>query len=43
MNDWMGDAMHRDNLLDCKFTSVGIGVVQGAGGPWWTQDLAAPR
>ncbi|MEW2433166.1 sigma-70 family RNA polymerase sigma factor [Streptomyces caniferus] len=43
VNDWMGDAMHRDNLLDCKFTSVGIGVVEGAGGPWWTQDLAAPR
>ncbi|MFF8786214.1 sigma-70 family RNA polymerase sigma factor [Streptomyces sp. NPDC015125] len=43
VNDWMGDAMHRNNLLDCKFTSVGIGVVQGAGGPWWTQDLAAPR
>ncbi|SEF14629.1 RNA polymerase sigma factor, sigma-70 family [Streptomyces sp. 2112.3] len=43
VNDWMGDAMHRDNLLNCTFTSVGIGVVQGAGGPWWTQDLAAPR
>ncbi|MGW7576995.1 sigma-70 family RNA polymerase sigma factor [Streptomyces sp. NPDC054765] len=43
VNDWMGDAMHRDNLLDCKFTAVGIGVVEGAGGPWWTQDLAAPR
>ncbi|WP_150127230.1 CAP domain-containing protein, partial [Streptomyces decoyicus] len=43
VNDWMGDAMHRDNMLDCKFTAVGIGVVEGAGGPWWTQDLAAPR
>ncbi|MGW7486549.1 sigma-70 family RNA polymerase sigma factor [Streptomyces sp. NPDC054786] len=43
VNDWMGDSMHRDNLLDCKFTAVGIGVVEGAGGPWWTQDLAAPR
>ncbi|MEU9121023.1 sigma-70 family RNA polymerase sigma factor [Streptomyces sp. NPDC048506] len=43
VRDWMGDAMHRDNMLDCKFTAVGIGVVHGAGGPWWTQDLAAPR
>ena len=43
VNDWMGDAMHRDNMLDCKFTAVGIGVVEGTGGPWWTQDLAAPR
>ncbi|MGP8300726.1 sigma-70 family RNA polymerase sigma factor [Streptomyces inhibens] len=43
VNDWMGDAMHRGNLLDCKFTAVGIGVVHGTGGPWWTQDLAAPR
>ncbi|MFF3744601.1 sigma-70 family RNA polymerase sigma factor [Streptomyces kronopolitis] len=42
VNDWMGDPMHRDNLLDCKFTAVGVGVVQGSGGPWWTQDLAAP-
>lgn len=43
VGDWMGDPMHRDNLLDCKFTAVGIGVVEGAGGPWWTQDLAGPR
>ncbi|MEU8686644.1 sigma-70 family RNA polymerase sigma factor [Streptomyces sp. NPDC048611] len=43
VNDWMGDAMHRDNLLNCSFTDVGIGVVEGPGGPWWTQDLAAPR
>ncbi|WP_455567357.1 sigma-70 family RNA polymerase sigma factor [Streptomyces angustmyceticus] len=43
VNDWMGDAMHRGNLLDCRFTAVGIGVVEGPGGPWWTQDLAAPR
>ncbi|MGW1376056.1 sigma-70 family RNA polymerase sigma factor [Streptomyces sp. NPDC002446] len=43
VGDWMSDAMHRDNLLNCRFTAVGIGVVHGAGGPWWTQDLAAPR
>ncbi|MFI1200236.1 sigma-70 family RNA polymerase sigma factor [Streptomyces sp. NPDC020883] len=43
VGDWMGDAMHRDNLLDCRFTAVGIGVAHGPGGPWWTQDLAAPR
>ncbi|MYT29610.1 sigma-70 family RNA polymerase sigma factor [Streptomyces sp. MspMP-M5] len=43
VRDWMGDAMHRDNLLDCRFTAVGIGVAHGSGGPWWTQDLAAPR
>ncbi|MFF4603671.1 sigma-70 family RNA polymerase sigma factor [Streptomyces sp. NPDC001339] len=43
VRDWMSDAVHRDNLLNCRFTVVGIGVVHGAGGPWWTQDLAAPR
>ncbi|MFE1171419.1 sigma-70 family RNA polymerase sigma factor [Streptomyces sp. NPDC058773] len=42
VNDWMGDQMHRDNLLNCAYTDVGIGVVEGPGGPWWTQDLAAP-
>nr|WP_274918931.1 CAP domain-containing protein [Streptomyces sp. WZ-12] len=43
VDDWMGDPPHRDNLLDCKFTAVGIGIVHGSQGPWWTQDLAAPR
>ncbi|MFD9207190.1 sigma-70 family RNA polymerase sigma factor [Streptomyces sioyaensis] len=43
VNDWMGDSMHRDNLLNCTYTAVGVGVVEGPGGPWWTQDLAAPR
>ncbi|TJZ42221.1 sigma-70 family RNA polymerase sigma factor [Streptomyces piniterrae] len=43
VDDWMSDAMHRGNLLNCQYTAVGIGIVHGAGGPWWTQDLAAPR
>ncbi|MFK0291245.1 sigma-70 family RNA polymerase sigma factor [Streptomyces sp. NPDC090442] len=43
VDDWMGDTPHRDNLLDCKFTAVGIGIAHGPQGPWWTQDLAAPR
>ncbi|AJT61821.1 hypothetical protein T261_0129 [Streptomyces lydicus] len=43
VGDWMSDAMHRDNMLNCRFTAVGIGIVHGTGGPWWTQDLASPR
>ncbi|MEU3460612.1 sigma-70 family RNA polymerase sigma factor [Streptomyces sp. NPDC006733] len=39
--DWMGDAAHRDNILDCRFTHIGVGANLGSGGPWWTQDFAA--
>ncbi|WP_131740652.1 CAP domain-containing protein, partial [Actinomadura roseirufa] len=39
---WMGDAPHRANILTCRYTEVGVGYAAGPGGPWWTQDLAAP-
>ncbi|WP_274557739.1 sigma-70 family RNA polymerase sigma factor [Streptomyces spiramyceticus] len=39
--DWMSDAAHRDNILNCRFTHMGIGLTSGPGGPWWTQDFAA--
>ncbi|WP_084263430.1 sigma-70 family RNA polymerase sigma factor [Actinomadura formosensis] len=40
---WMNSPGHRANILDCRLTMVGIGVVRGAGGPWWTQVFATPR
>ncbi|NEA53806.1 sigma-70 family RNA polymerase sigma factor [Streptomyces sp. SID13666] len=39
--DWMSDAAHRDNILNCQFTHIGVGAHLGSGGPWWTQDFAA--
>ncbi|MQY03344.1 sigma-70 family RNA polymerase sigma factor [Actinomadura macrotermitis] len=40
---WMNSQGHRANILNCRSTMVGVGVVRGAGGPWWTQVFAAPR
>jgi uncharacterized protein YkwD len=34
---WMNSAGHRANILDCSLTKLGVGVAEGAGGPWWTQ------
>ena len=40
MDAWMNSAGHRANILDCDLTRLGVGVAEGAGGPWWTQDFA---
>ncbi|MGY1842577.1 CAP domain-containing protein [Modestobacter sp. SYSU DS0875] len=37
MAAWMGSPGHRANILNCDLGTLGIGVAQGAGGPWWTQ------
>jgi uncharacterized protein YkwD len=39
MTDWMNSPGHRANILDCKLTTLGVGVAYGSGGPWWTQDF----
>jgi uncharacterized protein YkwD len=40
MNSWMNSAGHRANILDCDFTTLGVGVhIADGGGPWWTQDF----
>ncbi|MCX5071783.1 CAP domain-containing protein [Streptomyces sp. NBC_00513] len=43
MDSWMKSPGHRANILNCNFTEIGVGVVQGGGGPWWTQDFARPQ
>ncbi|XRQ13870.1 sigma-70 family RNA polymerase sigma factor [Actinomadura welshii] len=43
VDGWMNSRGHRSNILNCRFTMVGVGVVRGAGGPWWTQVFAVPR
>lgn len=39
MDAWMNSAGHRANILNCDFTTLGVGVHFGTGGPWWTQDF----
>lgn len=36
---WMANSGHRRNILNCKITTVGIGVAYGSGDTWWTQDF----
>lgn len=39
MNSWMNSDGHRANILNCDYKTLGMGVVMGDGGPWWTQDF----
>ncbi|MDQ0793767.1 CAP domain-containing protein [Streptomyces sp. B1I3] len=39
MDAWMNSDGHRANILNCDYTTLGIGVHFGSGGPWWTQDF----
>ncbi|MEV6316596.1 CAP domain-containing protein [Streptomyces sp. NPDC051776] len=43
MNSWMNSQGHRENILNCSFREIGIGIHKGDNGPWWTQDFATPR
>ncbi|MEW9534099.1 CAP domain-containing protein [Microbispora sp. NPDC049125] len=35
---WMNSAGHRQNILNCAYTDIGVGYV-AAGGSYWTQDF----
>ncbi|WP_340557570.1 CAP domain-containing protein [Streptomyces sp. GSL17-111] len=37
MDAWMNSTGHRDNILNCAFTTLGVGAHFAGGGPWWTQ------
>ncbi|MFE0582354.1 MULTISPECIES: sigma-70 family RNA polymerase sigma factor [unclassified Streptomyces] len=41
MDSWMKSTGHRENILNCSFKDIGVGIHQGAGGPWWTQNFGA--
>lgn len=44
MNGWMNSPGHQANILNPRFTNIGMGVAVGADGRlYWTMDLAAPR
>lgn len=49
MNGWMDSPGHRDNILDCNFTEIGIGYIFRANDPgsvtyrhYWTQVFGRP-
>ncbi|MEU2868678.1 CAP domain-containing protein [Streptomyces olivoreticuli] len=39
MDTWMHSGGHRENILDCSFTDIGVGINHDPGGPRWTQDF----
>ncbi|MGX1135455.1 RNA polymerase sigma factor (sigma-70 family) [Streptomyces glaucescens] len=41
MESWMNSPGHRANILNCSFKDIGVGVHEGSGGPWWTQNFGA--
>ncbi|MFD3696232.1 sigma-70 family RNA polymerase sigma factor [Streptomyces sp. NPDC058646] len=41
MDSWMKSPGHRANILNCSFKDIGVGIHQGKGGPWWTQNFGA--
>ncbi|HEV7213336.1 MAG TPA: CAP domain-containing protein [Blastococcus sp.] len=36
---WLADPTERTALLECDLTTIGVGTVDGDGGPWWTAVL----
>lgn len=42
VDEWMHSPPHRENILNCHFTAIGVGINFGANGPWWTQVFATP-
>ncbi|MFI1245198.1 CAP domain-containing protein [Streptomyces anulatus] len=39
MKGWMNSEGHRANILNCDYKTIGIGVHEGSGGPWWVQNF----
>ncbi|MET9919101.1 CAP domain-containing protein [Streptomyces sp. NPDC006435] len=39
MDAWMDSPGHRANILNCDYKTLGVGIHQGSGGPWWTQEF----
>ncbi|MFE0451729.1 sigma-70 family RNA polymerase sigma factor [Streptomyces sp. NPDC058914] len=41
MTSWMNSPGHRANILNCAFEEIGVGIHDGGGGPYWTQNFGA--
>ncbi|WP_431045853.1 sigma-70 family RNA polymerase sigma factor [Streptomyces sp. P1-3] len=40
MDSWMNSPGHRQNILNCDVTEIGVGITDDSGGPLWTQVFA---
>ncbi len=44
VNGWMHSPGHRQNIMDCRFREMGIGLAFGGGREsYWVQDFGTPR
>lgn len=41
MNGWMNSPGHRENILNCAFKEIGVGLAEP--NSYWTQDFGAAR
>jgi uncharacterized protein YkwD len=39
---WLNSPGHRANILNCRYTNIGIGLAFQDGTPLWTQDFGTP-
>ncbi|MFD0852099.1 CAP domain-containing protein, partial [Actinomadura adrarensis] len=39
MEGWMNSPGHRANIVNCELRTIGVGMAQGSGGPYWTQNF----
>ncbi|MEE1752981.1 CAP domain-containing protein [Streptomyces sp. SP18CS02] len=39
VRDWMDSPGHRENILNCSFRDIGVGVNLNSNGPWWVQNF----
>ncbi len=39
MRTWMDSPAHRSNILNCRFTAIGVGRASDSSGSYWTQDF----
>ncbi|MFC8918378.1 CAP domain-containing protein [Streptomyces sp. NPDC057116] len=40
VRDWLASAGHRENIVNCSFKDIGVGVNLRSNGPWWVQNFA---
>lgn len=41
--EWRRSPGRDDDILNCNFTHVGVGIADSPSGPYWTQVLATPQ